>query len=158
MIVLDASALVSLFVADGNSVAIKTYFRSTNPRVGVNDFAAAEFASAISIRLRSKQIPLSEATGILAAFDAWVSGSAKAIALAPEDSRAAAAMVRRFELGLRAPDALHLAICLRLGVPLLTYDIRQMAAARALGIRLALPQAHQAAGLIRHPAAGIVAR
>jgi predicted nucleic acid-binding protein len=42
--------------------------------------------------------------------------------------------VRRFALGLRTPDALHLAICRRLDLPLLTFDRRQAAAAAALGI------------------------
>ena len=137
MILLDASALVSLFVTDGNSDAVHAYLSAAKPVIGVNDFAAAEFASAVSLRLRSRQIALPEATELLAVFDEWVPGNAKSIPLEAADLRAAAAMVRRFELGLRAPDAVHLALCQRLSIPLLTYDIRQSKAARALGIKLA---------------------
>ena len=47
--------------------------------------------------------------------------------------------VRRFDLKLRAPDALHAAICRRLGMRLVTLDRRLAAAARALGIDVLVP-------------------
>lgn len=50
------------------------------------------------------------------------------------DVRLADAYVRRFDLALRVPDALHLAIARRLDVALLTLDRRMAAAARELGI------------------------
>ncbi len=50
------------------------------------------------------------------------------------DMRVASTFVRRFELGLRAPDALHVAVCHRLGLPLFTFDERQAAAAERLGV------------------------
>ena len=42
--------------------------------------------------------------------------------------------VRRFDLALRAPDALHLAVARRLDATLVTLDRRLTAAARELGI------------------------
>ncbi len=42
--------------------------------------------------------------------------------------------VRRFDLALRAPDALHLAIARRLDATLVTLDRRRAAAAGELGI------------------------
>jgi uncharacterized protein len=50
------------------------------------------------------------------------------------DVRLAAAYVRRFDLALRAPDALHLAVAERLDVPLVTLDRRLATAARELGV------------------------
>lgn len=143
MILLDASALVSFFVADANSDAVNAYFSEAKPVAGVSDFAAAEFASAVSLRLRRKQIALPEAMEILNIFDEWTARNARMIPLAPVDFPTATAFVRRFELGLRAPDAIHLAVSHRLGSPLLTFDIRQARAARVLGISLALPHAQQ---------------
>jgi predicted nucleic acid-binding protein len=37
-------------------------------------------------------------------------------------------------MALRAPDALHVALCRRLGLKLVTFDQRQAAAAEALGV------------------------
>jgi uncharacterized protein len=53
--------------------------------------------------------------------------------------RLANTYVRRFKLKLRAPDALHAAICRRLELQLATLDRRLAAAARALGINVVVP-------------------
>ena len=54
--------------------------------------------------------------------------------IAATDARLAYIYVRRFDLGLRAPDALHLAIARRLDATLVTLDRRLAAAAGELGI------------------------
>jgi len=52
-------------------------------------------------------------------------------------------MCDAFELRLRAPDALHLAIARRLDVSLVTLDRRMAAAAGELGIADGMPEASQ---------------
>jgi hypothetical protein len=47
--------------------------------------------------------------------------------------------VRRFDLLLRAPDALHAAICRRLDLTLVTLDQRLAKAAREVGIEVNVP-------------------
>jgi hypothetical protein len=59
----------------------------------------------------------------------------------PADVRLAVTYVRRFELALRAPDALHLAIARRLDATIVTLDRRLSAAAVELGIAVEAPQA-----------------
>ena len=46
------------------------------------------------------------------------------------------ALVRRLDLGLRAPDALHIATARRLGATLFTFDLGMASAARMLGLSL----------------------
>jgi predicted nucleic acid-binding protein len=55
------------------------------------------------------------------------------------DLRHATQFVRRFDLMLRAPDALHAAVCQRLGPTLVTFDQRLARAAAALGIPVLNP-------------------
>ncbi|MDO9588458.1 MAG: PIN domain-containing protein, partial [Brevundimonas sp.] len=50
------------------------------------------------------------------------------------DIRAAERLVRAFELKLRAPDAIHLAVCLRHDFRLATLDKKLAFAARAFGV------------------------
>ncbi len=50
------------------------------------------------------------------------------------DIRLANVYVRRFELMLRVPDALHAAVCKRAGHRLVTLDKRLAAAAKDLGV------------------------
>jgi uncharacterized protein len=59
------------------------------------------------------------------------------------DVRLAAAYVRRFDLALRAPDALHLAIARRLDIALVTLDRRMMAAASELAAAVEVPTTGQ---------------
>ncbi|HEY2621229.1 MAG TPA: PIN domain-containing protein [Acetobacteraceae bacterium] len=59
--------------------------------------------------------------------------------MATHDCRLANIFVRRFDLRLRVPDALHAAICRRLGMRLVTLDRRLAAAARTLEIDVLVP-------------------
>lgn len=54
------------------------------------------------------------------------------------DVAIASSFLRRFDLNLRPPDALHIAIAQRLDAELATFDAGMAACAQALGIRLAL--------------------
>jgi hypothetical protein len=70
----------------------------------------------------------------LGEFDSWRSTDKAEIDLHPADFRLASLFVRRFELALRGPDALHLAACRRGGHRLFTLDRRLAAAAETLGV------------------------
>ena len=100
----------------------------------VSDFAAAEVASALSRLVRMDRLTMTEAKERLADFDDWRAGATEHADMDAHDCRLANTYVRRFELKLRAPDALHAAICRRLGLRLVTLDRRLAAAARELGI------------------------
>jgi uncharacterized protein len=93
-----------------------------------------EFASALGVRVRTSAIGPAEANRVLTHLDAWLARRAELLDVEPADHHLAASFVRRFELGLWAPDALHIAVCQRLAVPLLTYDMRQAVTAQRLGI------------------------
>ncbi|MFC7475879.1 type II toxin-antitoxin system VapC family toxin [Dankookia sp. GCM10030260] len=136
MIYLDASAFVSLFVEDAHSGRIRGLMRARRPAVAVSTFGLVEFAATVATRDRAGRLAAGQAATILLQADAWVAAQATTLEVDAADHRTAAAYVRRFELGLRAPDALHLATCARLGLPLLSVDQRQAAAAAALGLAL----------------------
>jgi uncharacterized protein len=137
LIYLDTSAFVSLFVTDAHSGRIRGLLRAAHPAVAVSSFGLVEFAAAVSARDRAGRLALGQAATILLLADAWIAAQATTVEVEPADHRVAATHVRRFDLGLRAPDALNLATCARLGLPLLTFDPRQAAAATALGLVLA---------------------
>ena len=63
------------------------------------------------------------------------------------DVRHAGALVRRFDLKLRAPDALHLAACERLAMTLVTLDRGLAASAAALTVPVIVPAAPHSAGV-----------
>jgi uncharacterized protein len=132
---LDTSVLVAMFVEEAGTARAQTTI--AGQALLVSDFAAAEFSSAISRRVRTGDVPVVDGPAILAAFDAWTAQASTRVVLDPSDGAASVAFVRRFELGLRAPDALHLAAALRLGAKLFTFDERMAVAAAALGLESA---------------------
>jgi len=75
----------------------------------------------------------------LADFDVWRAGEIDTAEMDAHDCRLANTYARRFDLKLRAPDALHAAMCRRLGLQLGTLDRRLAAAARELSISVVMP-------------------
>ena len=138
---LDASVLVTRIVTEPGSVAVDAFLKSYEDSVGVSDFAAAEVTSAISRMVRTRMIAPDAAEEQLVDFDTWRSIRTDTIDIDPADAGLANTYVRRFDLMLRAPDALHAAICRRLGMTLVTLDRRLAKAAGTLGIDVIVPAA-----------------
>jgi hypothetical protein len=134
---LDASVLVALFTQDSFTSRADDYLRANESIVVVSDFAAAEFASSIGRRVRMKALSSQDAREGFASFDAWTARAAEGIQIEPADILTAQAFLRRLDLTLRAPDAIHIAAAQRIGATLLTFDTKMATSARALGTEIA---------------------
>jgi uncharacterized protein len=134
----DASVLVPLIVPEANSEDIVSAIRALGTAI-VSDFAFGEVCSAVSIKVQRREIASDEGSRIISEFEMWAERYAQRAATESGDVAMAARFVRRFELGLRMPDALYLALAVRLAVPIVTLDHRQAIGAKALGIPLIIP-------------------
>lgn len=132
---LDASALAPLFMAD-DALADKAGVALQNAETDliVSDFAAAEFASVVSRLVRTRDLTLRGARSVLETFDAWISARAVLAELDARDVAIGAGYVRRLDLPLRTPDAIHVAMTSRLGATLLSFDKQMLASAKKLGV------------------------
>jgi predicted nucleic acid-binding protein len=130
---LDASILVSFFVNDSMSQRADALIRGVSAPLLVSDFAAAESASALGRRVRMGRIGRDDAKATLIDLDAWIGWAANAIDVEPADISAASAFLRRLDLNLRTPDAIHIAMTQRVDAELATFDERMAECARALG-------------------------
>jgi hypothetical protein len=134
---LDASAIVE-FVTLGSFTKRVEAFLGANPDgLMISDFAAAEFAAVIARRVRTGELPTDEARIALADFDGWSGRATLRIETGSVDVVQAAAYIRRLDLPLRVPDAIHIAIADRCGASLVTFDRAMAAAARILGVAVA---------------------
>lgn len=132
MIYLDASVIVPLFVIEARSAEARG--RLLGAALTASPLSLAETSSAIARRVRMGEIRADDADTQLKSLDAWVAGAIAACEITGEDFSNATAFIRRFDLALRTPDALHIAIAARLGAKLLTFDTKMAAAASALGL------------------------
>jgi uncharacterized protein len=136
---LDASVLVPTLVEEPGSLAVVAFIEQYSATIVVSEFAAAEVASALSRLVRTGTVTADEAKARLVAFDAWRSTGSEPVDVQAADFRRANIYVRQFDLMLRAPDALHAAICRRLDLTLLTLDHRLAHAAVERGIHVSIP-------------------
>lgn len=128
-----------MLIQEAKSAAIDTLVDGLDERPIVSDFAAGEVASALARLVRMGALTGQVAQNRLNDFDAWRAGDTLAIDVLNTDVLQAAAFVRQFELGLRMPDALHLAIAQRSGRPLVTLDERMVKAGADLGVLTVSP-------------------
>jgi predicted nucleic acid-binding protein len=134
---LDASVLVALFTLDRLSARADAYLRASMPVLIVSNFAAAEFSSALARRVRTGEMTAAQALLAFSNFDAWTARSTQNTELVAADVAAAQAFLRRLDLTLRTPDAVNIAIALRIGADLATFDEKMAASALALGVPIA---------------------
>jgi predicted nucleic acid-binding protein len=136
---LDASLLVALLTIEPFSERADGFVRDHPIDLVVSDFAAAEFASAIARRVRMREVTLDQARMDLTDFDRWAARSAEPLEITAADVVLASAFLRRLDLVLRTPDAIHIAMAQRIAATLVTFDRQMIASARALGMAVATP-------------------
>lgn len=136
---LDTSVIAAFFVRDALSAQADALLLSNPWHLVISDFAAAEFASAVSRRVRMGDLPVDLARRRIADFDAWTSNVATKVEVLPADIAAADSHLRRLDLSLRTPDAIHVAVAHRLAATLLTLDRRMSSDAGLLGVPVAVP-------------------
>ena len=134
---LDASVLLPRLVEEPESDIVRAYLIANTEELLISAFAAAEVASGLSRLVRMGLISGAEADLCLSDFEIWRAATASPVDVHAADARLTYAYVRRFDLMLRAPDALHLAIAQRIGATLVTFDRRLARAAGELGVPVA---------------------
>jgi len=136
----DSSALVSLIANDPHSDAIFEFVAAFGSTIHISAFGVAEVSSAMSRMVRSGHIEATEADARLAYFDRWRAENTNLVEILETDFAECTAFVRRYDLALRAPDALHLAVARRNRLRLVTFDDRLARAAIRAGIAAVVPQ------------------
>lgn len=131
---LDASVIASLLLNEPGSQKVVEALRPFGRRCIISDFASAEVSSAVAKRVRMGRESAKIANARLLAFDRFKADFPDRATLAPNDVSTAERLVRAFELKLRAPDAIHAAVCLRHNYQLATLDTNLAHAARLLGV------------------------
>ena len=108
--------------------------RSGNPPRVKNNAGWYEFSSAVSLKVRARQIDPRQKDAALTMFSDWCEGTFVMEAISQPDFAVAAHYAARDDVDIRAGDALHAAACMRLGTTMCTLDAKLRAACEFLGI------------------------
>lgn len=135
MVYADTSALVPAFVHEPKSGAVLKWLESSGERLVVSEWAIAEFASAMAIKVRTGQTARSVARQAMTRFLEFAQKHCSIAAPQRAEFRRAAELAGDTRLTLRAGDALHLAIAEASNVQtVLCLDDGMSEGARAIGL------------------------
>lgn len=134
MIYLDTNLLVALCVNEPGSARTDAWLaRQTGESIGTSRWALTETTSALGIKVRRGDITRATAFKALDLLERQILSMLSLLDVPATAFARAEALLRSFEAGLRAGDALHLAVCLGYDSMLLaTADARLYATATQL--------------------------
>jgi len=100
----------------------------------ISEWVVTEVASALSIKIRMGHLTVEERAKIAGLFTRLKSDSLTVVPITRDHFLTAARFAEQYEIGLRAGDALHVAVAAEQGATLCTLDKRLGNAATALGV------------------------
>lgn len=132
---LDTSVLVAALTREARTEDIQIWLSRQNPEaLAISAWVVTEFSAALSVKLRSRQIGGQHRAQALAAFAELSKESLILLPINASQFHAAARLADQNALGLRAGDALHLAIAMDHRATLVTLDQQLAEAGCSAGI------------------------
>ncbi len=132
MLYLDTSVVLPLFVNEDVSAAVKKWAAAQRATMTVSEWVNTEFVSALALKVRTGVMSNSDRSRATGLFDEQRSGF-RTLSFESRFFVDARNFIADYNTGLRASDALHLAIAASVSATLCTRDRRFAEAATQLG-------------------------
>jgi hypothetical protein len=132
---LDTSLIVASLVRESGTEAAKAYLSSADKdHLVASRWLATELSSALALKVRTGVMSTAEQTAALGMFHRFTTARLALLDVEARDFDLAAALCDETATPLRAGDALHLAVCKRVGARMATFDRGMAAAAQHHGL------------------------
>ena len=140
MIYLDTSFVIAVLMRETASARALDWLNAQNPEeLMISGWVTTEVSSALSIKLRTGQLEAKDRAAASSAFRRLTSDSLGIAPITAAHFQMAAVYCDQTPLGLRAGNALHLAIAGDIGATVRTFDRTMYVAGAALGISVLDP-------------------
>lgn len=135
MLYVDTSVLVAALGNESRTVEMQDWLaRQSAGQLMISDWVVTEFSAALSRKVRMKQLDSAQREEVLSVFSGMIDASFKVAGVSRMDFRAAARMANRHATGLRAGDALHLAVAAGHAAPIQSLDRGLVEAAESVEV------------------------
>lgn len=135
---IDTSVLMAFLLPESGSQLAERLMTSPGDALAFSSWAEVELLSALGVQVRRKVITRRGARKAVDAFANLVAPGLVWLAVDDNDHRMAAHMLDGWQTGLRAGDALHLALVQQYQAELWTFDRTMSKAASHFGLRCQL--------------------
>jgi uncharacterized protein len=140
MIYVDTSVIVASFTVETSTLAAQSWLAvNRDAKLATSPWVKTEFYSALAMKRRLNEISDLTYAATSRQFVTMARDTLREYAVTHSHFEAAAGIVARHELKLRAADALHLAIAADNDISICTLDQLLFDAAKALGIDAMMP-------------------
>jgi len=132
----DTSALAPLILPEASSALVERYInRLPGGELATSHWARVEIASLLARKIRAREFDRDQARGAAADFESLFARSFELLDTRSEDFELARRYLLEWSTGLRAGDALHLAIAVNRNIKsICTLDKTMLKAGRALSL------------------------
>ncbi|MFM1891850.1 MAG: hypothetical protein RLZ44_927 [Pseudomonadota bacterium] len=135
MLYIDTSVLVAALTNESRTAEMQEWLASQRAEdLVISDWVMTEFSAALSLKVRTGQLAPGHRADALAVFRSMAEMSLEVVAVSRPDFAAAARFADQHATGLRAGDALHLAIAANHGYRLVSLDRGLTQTAVTLGV------------------------
>lgn len=132
---LDTSFIISAMMPDEvASEASRSWLEENGDTLVISHWVITEVASALSMKVRTGQLTIEQRADAQQTWQNFQETSLALVEMKLEEFQTAARFAERYELNLRASDALHIAIAYHMGYTLVTLDKHMALAAVACGV------------------------
>ena len=115
MVYVDTSVIVALLTVEPKTQDVMAWYAGLREVPYCADWLLTEFSSAISIKLRARELTETHAKLVRKEFTMLAAGGLRLVSVSRAAFKQAADMVKQHRYGLGAGDSLHLAVALELG-------------------------------------------